>query len=169
MKVRSDLFLKRQSLMPRPSYPYTRKRTSPKRRRFGLGGMSNPWNQVVHSVRKPHCPSTLPSIAGHSSLSLSSSTLLFLLLLPSFAALIERGRVWPGAECHLQLLNPAPVADAAYVRAVDVHREDEGPAGEVGIDRVTLESYGMEPSLVRSELLTEYLPLSAESLVGRGR
>ena len=55
-------------------------------------------------------------------------------------AVPECNLVRPGAERHLQLLNPAPVAAAAYVRAVDVHREDEGPAGKVGIDRVTLES-----------------------------
>ena len=62
---------------------------------------------------------------------------------------------------------PPLIAPAACVRAVDVHREDEGPAGEVGIDRVTLESQGTAQSLARSELLMEYLPLSAESLVGR--
>ena len=42
------------------------------------------------------------------------------------------------SSCSIRL--PPLIAAAAYVHAVDVHREDEGPAGEVGIDRVTLES-----------------------------
>ena len=166
--------------------------------------MSNHWNQAVHSVCKRHCPSTLPSIADSSSLSLSSSTLLFLLVLPSLAALIKGGfscTNYPGGTRHSPRPEPDPdragvtvrltfdvidvcgphvdgrrggrsrsrekrlwlyknaiscgpgpsgtsscsnrlpplIAPAAYVRAVDVHREDEGPAGEVKIDRVTLE------------------------------
>ena len=92
MKVRYDLFLNRQLRKhSRPSYPYTRPRTSLKRRGFGLGGMFNHLNKAVHSFRKRHCPPTLLSIAGRSSPSLTSSTLLFLLVLPSFAALIDGG------------------------------------------------------------------------------
>ena len=42
------------------------------------------------------------------------------------------------SSCSIRL--PPLIAAAAYLRADDVHREDEGPAGEVGIDRVTMES-----------------------------
>ena len=53
---------------------------------------------------------TLPSITGRSSPSLPSSTLLFLLVLPSFAALIERGfscTNYPGGTRH----SPRPESD----------------------------------------------------------
>ena len=64
-------------------------------------------------------------------------------------AVPECDLVRPGAERHLQLLKPAPAPHRAcglrpHRRHEQLHahqhREDEGPAGEVGIDRVTLES-----------------------------
>ena len=76
--------------------------------------MFNHWNQAVHSFRiiltSRHCPPTLPSIAGRSSPSLSSSTLLFLLVLPSFTALVNGGfpcANYPGGERH----SPMPATD----------------------------------------------------------
>ena len=63
-----------------------------------------------------HITPTLPSIAGRSSPSLPSSTLLFLLILPSFAALVDGGfscTNYPGGAHHSS--RPAPDPECARV------------------------------------------------------
>ena len=68
------------------------------------------------ALQDSHITPTLPSIAGRSSPSLPSSTLLFLLILSSFAAFVNGGfscTNYPGGARHSS--RPAPDPDCARV------------------------------------------------------
>ena len=94
MKIRYDLFLNRQSLMHSSTFINVYET-------FDVSETARIWPRLhVLSLvcRVPflashnsHITPSLPSIAGRSSPSLPSSTLLFLLVLLSFAALVDSG------------------------------------------------------------------------------
>ena len=119
MQIRYDLFLNRQSLMHSSTFVnvYETYDVSKKERIWPrLHVLSLVCRVPFLASQVSHITPTLSSIAGRSSPLLPSFTLLFLLILPSFAPLVDGGfscTNYPGGAQHSS--RPPPDPDRARV------------------------------------------------------